>query len=204
MSIGRAIRLVMLNLGGAAPGELDRATHGEPGKLSLLHENEEESPWGPLHFDFGFKPTDNVITGFGAVGFLNIHDNATKDGEELLTTIAHSMISIGSNNMYIGRWFLVVLGPEHAATIASAGFAKSDMIRFLFENARVPLSFFPQVLRDHIVELRCADQGITATHVGPMASLDSLGIVVAGGAGKHSVIFHSAVTEHRVSKRVAG
>jgi hypothetical protein len=200
MSIGRAIRLVMLNLGGAAPGELDRATHGEPGKLALFFgENEEESPWGPLHTDFGFKATDSVITGFGAYGFSNLHDNATQDGEEMLVTIAHSINSMGSNNMYVGRWFLIVLGPEHAATIAKAGFSKAEVIRFLFEKARVPLSDFPNVLRDHIIAMR-SDPGINGTHVGPIASLDSLGIAVAGGIGKHSVIFHSAVTENRVSR----
>src|SRR5258708_7441024 len=84
---------------------------------------------------------------------LNIHDNASQDGEEMLTMIAHSMIAIGTNNMYIGRWFAVVLGPEHAAIIASGGFSKADATKFIFENSRVPLAWFPKVLREQIVEL---------------------------------------------------
>ena len=89
-AIGRAVRMVMRNVGGAVPGLMDRATHGQPAKIAFCcAENHPQAPqsWPPLHVEKGFAATSSTVTVMGAEGTLNINTHAT-DAGELLTVIA--------------------------------------------------------------------------------------------------------------------
>ena len=87
-TIGRAIRLILITVGGGYPGDTDRSTFGWPGKYTMCFgENQEKSPWEPYHVELGFKPDESTVTVFGINGFLPIH-TAGNRGEQALSSLA--------------------------------------------------------------------------------------------------------------------
>ncbi len=139
-SIGRALRLVLQNIGGAIPGTTDKATQGGPAKYGFCFaENEAESPWPPLRTTLGLGVEDSCVTVAAAEGPHNINDHLSSDGESILNTIAQTMATVGNNNLYVGGDHFVVFGPEHANAVAASGFSREDVARYLYEHARVPV-----------------------------------------------------------------
>ena len=95
-TIGRALGLILLNVAGAKPGEMDRSTQGNPAKFTFCFgENEEENPWAPYHVRRGFAPTDSVVTVMSGEGPHNINDHGSTTGDGLLTTFAGGMAQPG-------------------------------------------------------------------------------------------------------------
>jgi len=183
-AVGRAIRLILLNIGGGAPGRVDKATHGHPGKYTyVIGENEEESPWEPLSVERGFEPGRSTVTVVAAEAPHNVNDHSGITAEGILTTIAGTLACQGNNNvLYQVGEPLVVIGPEHAKTIARDGLSKKEVREFLFERARIPKRAFS---REHR-EQRFPDFPEDALI--PIARrAEDIMIVVAGGAGKHSM-----------------
>src|SRR5262245_37820408 len=97
LTIGRALRLVMRNVCGSLPGLLDRGTLGHPGKVSyVIGENEEESPWTPLHVERGFQPAQSTVTVVAAEGPRQFYNQLSNTAEGVLTTLADDMRISGS------------------------------------------------------------------------------------------------------------
>ena len=116
-TIGRAIRLALVNIGGAIPMLGDMSTFGAPSKFSyLVAENEAESPWEPLHVERGFAKEASTVTVVGAECPHNINDHESLSGEGILTTIAGTMATTGNNDIYYAAQPVIVMGPEHAKT----------------------------------------------------------------------------------------
>lgn len=139
-TIGRAINLILVNLGGAKPGEADRSTFGQPGNFAFcIAENEENSPFNPLHVDRGFARNESTVTVIGAEP-PHINNNATAETPKnvLLTTVS-MMKNLGSMNSYLQGESAICLSPEHAEIIARHGWKKTDIQQFLFEHARNPI-----------------------------------------------------------------
>ncbi|MGZ5259276.1 MAG: UGSC family (seleno)protein, partial [Burkholderiales bacterium] len=133
-TIGRAIRLALLNIGGALPGSGDMSTFGAPSKFSYcVAENEAASPWEPLHVERGFPADATTVTVIGAECPHNVNDHESLSAEGILTTIAGTMALTGSNDTYYEAQPVVVMGPEHAKTVADGGYSKADAKRFLQE-----------------------------------------------------------------------
>lgn len=191
-TIGRALRLTMLNVGGGIAGTGDRATQGHPGKFSYcMAENEEANPWDPLHVELGFDLEQSTVTVVPGEAPHNINNHVGTTAAHVLTTCADSLCTLGTNNPFSIKktemW--LILGPEHAATIAGDGWTKSDLRQFVYERARLSVR-----------RLKAAG-GMWGMHSWPawfdgvddedmvpvMASPDRLGVVVAGGEGKHSI-----------------
>jgi len=163
---------------------LDLATHGQPGKYSFcIAENEEMNPWERLHVERGFDKSASTVTVCGVEGPHNINDHRSDDGIGLLTTIAGTMATQGNNNLIYQKGEpLLVIGPEHAAIIAKSGFSKQDIKNFLFKKARVPKTMFSiRHQEDQFSDF--ADDALIPT----IPREDALMIIVAGGAGKHSL-----------------
>ncbi len=132
-TIGRAIRLILINVAGAQPGVLDKSTQGHPGKYTFcIAEAEEISPWEPFHVEQGFDPDVSTVTVFAAESPHGIQNHESGDPEELLTCIAREMASIGA--FTLGQSALV-LSPEHANIIAKSGWSKRQIKEFLFEHS---------------------------------------------------------------------
>ena len=186
ITIGRAVRLVLMNVGGGLPGSGDRATQGSPAKIAYcVAENETESPWEPLHVEAGLAPDVSTVTAFGCEGPHNIQDHYSNTGLGVLHTVAGAMGQAGSNNLLGRGWPLLSLGPEHAATIARDGFSKQKVKQFLFDHARFPLGRLGAEYRRHQVERqRVVDADTTMVPI--VRSADDISVIVVGGAGKHS------------------
>ena len=198
--IGRAVRFVLTNIGGGLPGQLDRATFGTPAKYSYcVAENEAENPWEPLHVERGFDRATSTVTVVGAEAPHNINDHGSESAAGLLKTIAESMCQPGSNNAYLydeGPW--VVLGPEHAKQLARAGWTKKAIKEYLFEHSQIPIERWS---RDNIEryliirwpawlgdKVRAWLQDPAQTLKVPLCTrAEDIGLIVAGGAGKHSL-----------------
>jgi hypothetical protein len=195
-SIGRAVRLVLLNLGGARPGILDRATQGQPSKYTYcIAENDEESPWVPHRVHLGFQPDETIVIVAALENPHNINDHGSFTAEQILTTIAGTMATGGSNSNYLGGTDpYLFLCPEHAVQIAQEGFSREDVQDFLFERARMPRSRMGagqwSYLRDrHRANPRYKELGLDDPDLDEFPAMTDprdLNIVVVGGAGKHS------------------
>ena len=96
-AMGRALALILRNIAGAIPNELDMATMGQPGKYTFCYaENEAASAWEPLHASRGFQRDESCVTVFAAAGTMEVRDECSNSAESLLTTFGRSMIAAGS------------------------------------------------------------------------------------------------------------
>ena len=180
-TIGRAVRLVQLNVGGAYPGSGDMSTQGAPSKYTYcVAENEEENPWQPLHVERGFRPDQSTVTVLAGEPPHNINDHSGSSADDILTIVAGAMAVTGANNAYTGGETLLALGPEHAATIAKDGLSKSDVVAWLSRRALIPLDRYTH---DTLVE---RFESIPSGPVPMVRNPEDLTIIVLGGPGKHS------------------
>jgi hypothetical protein len=138
-TVGRALRLIIMNVFGVRPHEFDQSTQGTPAKYSCcIAENEEESPWAPLHVERGYAAEQSTVTIQMVRSDLHVEHRSTQSPEEVLLTIADSMSYAGGiyeappYNRNNGS--IVVMGPVHADIIASHGWSKADVRQFLWEN----------------------------------------------------------------------
>jgi len=186
MTIGRAVRLLLMNVGGGLPGTGDRATQGSPAKIAYcVAENEAANPWEPLHVEHGFPADVSTVTAIGCEGPHNIQDHYSYTGLGVLKIIAGAMGQAGSNNLLAFGHPLLSLGPEHAATIAGDGYTKRQVKEFIFEHARFPLGRLGEEYRRlHVDHRHAVDSPDTLLPI--VKSPDDISVIVVGGAGKHS------------------
>jgi hypothetical protein len=187
-TIGRANRLVMMNVGGGLPGSGDRSTQGSPSKYSYcVAENEEANPWEPLQVERGYARDTSTITAIGAEGPHNIQDHYSNTGEGILRTIAGAMGQAGSNNILGHGHPVLTLGPEHATTIARDGYSKADVKRFVFEHARFPVHELGREFVDGVLSrLNSFEPDDPNAMCRIVERPEDLVVIVAGGSGKHS------------------
>jgi hypothetical protein len=204
-TIGRALRLILQNVGGARPGEMDRATHGQPGKFTFCcAENEAENPWEPLHVERGYARDASTVTVVGASGTLNMNSHA-KEAEDLLRVMADTMAYPLSNDYYFGGEPWIILSPEHAEILKRDGFGKSEVKRRLWEQSRLAASRFAARDNARVRHIRRSELGeIASSTLVPVAPHpDGIGIVVAGGPGTHSVYIPTFGVTRAVTRVVA-
>ena len=202
-TIGRAIRLALINIGGEIPGITDPATHGQPGKYTFcIAEAEDESPWEPLHVERGYAIEQSAVTLVGAGGPQNLFTYGCKTGEEILETFVGALCGLGHNNIIFPSGPLLVLGPEHAGTLARDGFGKKEIKQFLFNRARIPLSKFAAGTQRGIFERRSRWFQVAGDpqHIGIADHPEDILIVVAGGAGIHSQFLPTAFSKKPVTR----
>lgn len=189
-TIGRAIRLALVNIGGAIPASGDMSTFGSPAKYSYcVAENEAASPWEPLHVERGFPPDASTVTVIGAECPHNVNDHESITAEGILTTIAGTMAITGTNDVFYAAQPVVVLSPEHAKTVAQGGYSKADAKRFLQAHAHLPLGKFSRENIERRFRVAYKEKYATAGADAPVPVVqraEDLIIAVIGGAGKHS------------------
>jgi hypothetical protein len=188
-TLGRALRLVLQNIGGALPGEMDRATHGQPGKHTFCcAENEAQSPWAPLHVERGHRADDSTVTVIGAAGTLNMNSHA-KDADDLLRIVADSMTFPTSNDYHFAGEPWLVLSPEHAEVLHRGGLTKNDVRERLWELSRMRAARFAAKDYARAAHTRGGELGeFTPDTLVPVSLKPAdIGIAVAGGPGTHSV-----------------
>jgi hypothetical protein len=203
-TIGRALRLILINIGGAGPA-VDASQTGHPGKYTYcIAEYEAANPWEPLHVERGFRRDENVVTVVNAEAPHSMTENIQTDPDEIMRTFASSMATLGVNNLYSQGHPVLVLGVEHSQHIASAGWSKQDVKRALFERARQPWGLvknrgkskgprFPEFV----------DRSDENSMVPIVNEPGDLVLIVAGGAGGKSMFLPTAGAQSlSVSKRI--
>ncbi len=189
-AIGRALRLCMINIGGARPGSSDMALLGHPGKFAMcVAEAEHASPFPPLSTSFGYAPGDDVVTVLGteaphSVMFVHDADNADSP-DRLLRILAGVITNPGSNNIHLRNGSVAVaLNPEHARVLAGAGWDRSEIQQRLFDKCRVT--------KQQITSLNpnFAPRG-DGEEISILPGPDRILIFVTGGEGLYSAVFPS-------------
>ncbi len=190
-AIGRALRLIVRNVGGLIPGEMDKATLATPGRYSFcFSENEDRSPWEPHHVELGYAPEASTVTIAGIRAIYTVMETTVSNGLDVLKTIVGNMQAVGTSNYYqigTGAQIVLVICPEHAAEIASVGFTKADIREFVYQNARMPMRQLVGVA--HYGNRNWPawiDESNPETLVPIVRAADDLLVIVAGGDGRHS------------------
>jgi len=139
MTIGRALNLVVRNVGGARPGGVDRAALGSPGKLSFCFpEDEEGSPWEPLSVERGFSPQDSTVTLFAGHGPIEIVDQRSRTPESLAKTFALQLRMLGHPKIAGLSDAIVVVSPEHARVFREAAWSKARLRQEVLSSLTLP------------------------------------------------------------------
>ena len=199
-SIGRAVRLCMMNIGGARPGVSDMALLGHPGKFSFcLAEDEMSSPWEPLATAYGYSSDESVVTILGAeaphsVVFTNDADDKNSP-LRLLRALAVAIANTGSNNANLsGGATAIALNPEHAQVLAGAAMSRSDVQA---ELQRMAVNTRGQIRSFNTGFIAAGDDNDLIPAVRRPTDIV---LFVAGGAGLYSAVFPSwAAGTHRNS-----
>ena len=138
LTIGRAVQLVVRNIGGGRPGEVDRAAHGNPGKLTFCFaEDEVGSPFTSLSVSRGFAPDDDTVTVFAGEGPRCIVDQLARDADQLANTFAACLRTSHHPKLVIGFDCLLVVGPEHARVFAEAGWDRERLLAELHRRLQI-------------------------------------------------------------------
>lgn len=190
-TIGRAIRLIMINIGGALPGVYSKVSFGSPLRYSYIcGENEEENPWTPFHVDRGFRRDASVVTVFKASNFCNISGGEGVGPDEILRQIATNMPPMYGG----GDGVLLLLGVNHAHSLHGAGLTKRAIQERLWQLARLPVSHFAADFAQMEI---AAGRGDGET-VWRARSPDEIYIAVAGGPGPQDVYIGAGMPQSRL------
>lgn len=203
-TLGRALRLILLNIGGALPGEMDKATQGQPAKYTFCcAENEAASPWEPLHVERGFAPDTNTVTVVGALGTWSMNMTAKK-GEEVLAMIADTMQYPASSDYMYGGAPFIVLSPQHANLFHREGWSKGEVKQRLWDASKIRAGRSKGSEFERMATGRRAELG----EIGPNSMVpisekaDDISIVVAGGPGSHSMFVPVSAHTRSVTKEI--
>lgn len=192
--IGRALRLAMINIGGGRPGESDMALLGHPGKFTYcLAEDEEASPFPPLHVDLGFAAEDSLVTVIGAEAPHSVLFSGDGDDPErhlrLLEVLAAGLANIATNNAVLsGGAAVVALNPEHAELLAGAGLSRRDIAERLRELCVQPVADLRRYA-PAFAPRQGGDGGETVRHC--FARAEDILVITAGGNGLYSMVMPS-------------
>ena len=194
-TIGRAVRLVCVNLGGAKPGVVSMSTLAHPGRYTYcIGEHEEASPWESLAVEHGFKPDQSVVAMLAADAPLGVYAQHSRTPDHLLPTIAASMAVVSHHRMTHWGDTLLVLSPEHAKIFGDASWTKADVRRWLHKRLQWPVrSLRPGLdggegLPEHVLA-KFGDPSSNTTMIPKFRSPENIKVLVAGGlAGRFSAI----------------
>lgn len=188
-SIGRALRLAMINIGGGRPGTSDMALLGHPGKFTFcLAEDEENSPFPPLHVALGFEEQDSVVTVIGAESPHSVLHSGDGDDPDQYKTLL-DMLAIGLANAATNNAILtsgtatVVLNPEHASVLHAAGLTRQDIQSEIHDRSHFKAS---EINRLSTAFARKSEKDRYA-FTGPEQVL----VMMAGGSGLYSMVMPS-------------
>jgi hypothetical protein len=194
-SIGRAIRLILQNLGGGMAGVASATIFGSPLRYTAcLTENRERSPWETLAMAQGYRDDEDAIA-CAMVESPRLHfDDVSQDPERLLTGIADGMATLGSWNMHARSDMVVAMGPQHATLCAEAGLTRTDVHRWLVERAGRTVGELRRGgnwRRERALALPIPiDPDDDACFVPAIKHPDDLLLIVAGGWGPCTAICH--------------
>ncbi|MFP8873209.1 MAG: thioredoxin, partial [Myxococcota bacterium] len=138
-SIGRALQLVIRNVGGSRPGGVDRSTFGHPGKIGVCFaEAEEESPWEPLSADHGIAAGTNAVTVYAGEGTRLVMDQLSREPESLIRSLAACLRTVHHPKVAVALSAMLIVGPEHGRVLSSTGWSKAEVLEQLHAELQIP------------------------------------------------------------------
>jgi hypothetical protein len=139
-TIGRAVRLCWVNIGGAQPGVISMSTFGGPGRYTYcIGENEEASPWEPLHVEHGFAPGDSTVAVMAAEAPQIVADTRSRSAPDLLATLVRSVEVVAHHKATGLGDTALVFSPEHVTTLAADGWSKRRVREYLWTRLQKPV-----------------------------------------------------------------
>jgi hypothetical protein len=183
-TIGRAVRLIMMNALNTKPGFFDRATFGNPGKYSFCFAEREDTPWEPFQVSRGFGAEESTLTLYASNSLQQVYNQLAATPEAILRCYADALYNLGSPNVYGFNQSLIVLGFEHADVMRANLWSRGDVQTFLMEHCRRRVADLKRAARLP-GEIMPEDE-TTWRHA--FESPDDLLIVCAGGAGSWSAV----------------
>jgi hypothetical protein len=183
-TIGRAVRLIMMNALNTKPGFLDRATFGNPGKYSFCFAEREDTPWEPFHVSRGFGADDSTLTLYASNSLQQVYNQLAASPEAILRCYADALYNLGSPNVYGFNQSLVVMGFEHADVMRANRWSRRDAQTFLVEHCRRRVADLKRAAR---LPGDITPDDETTWRYG-FESPDDVLIVCAGGAGSWSAV----------------
>ncbi|MEI8159464.1 MAG: thioredoxin family protein [Actinomycetes bacterium] len=139
LTIGRAVQLTIRNVGGGKPGEVDRATHGNPGKLSFCFaEDEAGSPFGTLAQERGIAPQQNAVTVFAGEGPRCVVDQAARTPEQLTNSFAACLRATHHPKSVLSFDAILVVSPDHSRVYAEAEWDREKILSELYARLNIP------------------------------------------------------------------
>ncbi|MCZ6645244.1 MAG: hypothetical protein O7B79_03300 [SAR324 cluster bacterium] len=204
-SLGRAMRLVLINVGGAIPGHGDQSTQGSPAKFSYcIAENEAATPWEPFRVEKGFSSEDSTVTVYSGEAPHNVNEHVCDSPFTTLRVIASVMTTLANNHVTgVSKGdCLVVLGPEHAHSIAAGGLSRRDVQTYFWETARNPVGR----IHDRGPHTANWPEWVNREDMEAMVPIvavpEDIHILVAGGPGKHSCFIPTFGFQRSVTRRI--
>jgi hypothetical protein len=199
-TIGRALQLVVRNVGGGRPGQVDRATLGTPGKYTFCFaEDETGSPWEPLHVERGLAPEASAVTLFAAEGVRGVVDQLSRTPESLTRSFAACLRTVAHPKNVIVWDAILVVSPEHARVFREAGWSKARLRQELDALLQLPgeeivrgaggiAEGMPEGFRDFTLP-KFREGGLLIVHAGGGAGLFSaiIGGWASGAVGSDPV-----------------
>jgi hypothetical protein len=199
-TIGRALQLVIRNVGGGRPGGIDRAAHGNPGKHTFCFaEDEAGSPWEPLSASRGLAPGTSAVTLFAGEGMRIVVDQLSRTPESLARSFAACLRTVAHPKLALGFDAILVVSPEHARVFAEAGWSRERLLEELHAVLQIPgremirgadgiSEGLPTELADRTIP-KFRPDGILVVHAGGTAGMFSaiIGGWVSGATGSQPV-----------------
>jgi hypothetical protein len=211
-TIGRAVRLVAMNVLGARSGVLDATSIGHPGRYTLCFaEDDPPAPWEPLRVQLGYERSDTTVTIMATEGPRQVANHLNEAPEAVLRTFAAATTLAATFSVGKGGQGIVVLGPEHALALRAAGWTQAEAREFLIDASRVTPEYLEAA--GVVVERGSQQHAIALDADGRLPtfrSAEDLLLVTAGGEGSGwSAYLPSAAPTHHTRHatrrvRVAG
>ncbi|MCA9967668.1 MAG: hypothetical protein KC423_25640, partial [Anaerolineales bacterium] len=201
-TIGRALQLVIRNVGGGRPGEIDRAVLGTPGKYTFCFaENEADSPWEPLAVSRGVAPGQSAVTLFAGDGVHAVVDQLSRTPESLARSFAATLKTVAHEKLALASEVLLVVSPEHGRTFRQAGWSRQRLLdelhqlllrpgRELVRGANGIAEGMPEQFMGETAVPKFPPNGIHIVHAGGPAGMFSAvigGWVATGSKGTQTV-----------------
>ncbi len=209
-TIGRAVNLVLKNIGGSYAGTTAKSVFGQGGRFTCCFaEDESSNPWDPLHVERGFQRDESTVTAFPGASPQHIYNPGADDALALLDTMADGMAALGNAQLRVMGDAMVIFSPHHAGLLSNAGLKKADVRQYLFEHARKPVEQVNLMLgKNFSVDLkrklwpRWLDFEAPGAMIPVVRRAADILVLVAGGAGGPHSLYLSGWGSRAVTRKI--
>jgi hypothetical protein len=209
-TIGRAVNLLLRNVGGSYPGTTSKSVFGQGARFTCCFaEDEDSNPWQPLHVERGFNGEDSTVTAFPGASPQHVYNPGADNAWALLDTMSDAMAALGNVQLRVMGDAMVIFSPHHVQLLSAGGLRKADVKQYLFERARKPVEKVDLMLgKTFSVDLkrklwpRWLNFEAPGALVPVVRKPDDILVIVAGGVGGPHSLYISGWGSRAVSRKI--